>query len=158
MNRMILLAFVAGLAMAVSTAASAQGRPDGAGNSAGQRASAGQQDKRDAQRERAEIRRLEAEAKKAEAEVHNRSRQMRAENPPDEHADDAAFSAEQNADGQARAEQMRERRDEGKAIKEQYKDDREPGMEGVGSALDKEDDAEKQQQKEKKPWWKFWGD
>lgn len=51
--------------------------------------------------------------------------------------------------GSERSQEMRARRDERKAIQEEYRSDPEPGQEG----WDKEDG-----QSAKKPWWKFWGD
>jgi len=156
MKHKILTLFVVGLALSISAEAYSQGRSAGAGKNQGQRPTTGQYDKRDTQRERAEIRRLEAEGKRATAEAQNRSEQMRGENPPNEHADDAAFSAEQNVRGNERAEEMHDHRDEGKAIKEQYREGREPGQEGADSDAGKADVADEQQEKAKKPWWKFW--
>ena len=46
------------------------------------------------------------------------------------------------SDGKAKGAAMRERRDEGKAIKDAYREDVQAGGERV---------------KGKKPWWKFWG-
>ncbi|UCE87522.1 MAG: hypothetical protein JSU66_07350 [Deltaproteobacteria bacterium] len=48
----------------------------------------------------------------------------------------------EKSEGKAQGAAMRERRDEGKAIKEAYREDVKAGGERV---------------KGKKPWWKFWG-
>lgn len=158
MKHKLLSVCLIGAVLGISTAAYSQARPGGAGNKPGQPPSAGQQRETESMRQQAETRRQEAEAKRAEAEAKSRSELSRAEHPPNEHAADAAFSAEENATGSETAATMRERRDEGKAIKEEYRSNREPGQEGIGPDADTEDAADEQKQKAKKPWWKFWGD
>ena len=69
--------------------------------------------------------------------------------------------------GNERAQEMRARRDERKAIKEEYKSDRNAGRE-LASGLDPEvkseevaeeaEAAEDTKKKAKKPWWKLWED
>ena len=158
MKRKLLAASLVWVAVAASTVTYAQGRPAGAGNDRGQRPSAGQQRNVDSMRQQADLRRQEAEAKRAEAEAKNRSEQSRAEHPPNEQAADAAISAEENAGGGDTAAEMRDRRDESKAIKEEYKSNREPGQEGANRDSDSENVADEQKAKAKKPWWKLWGD
>lgn len=63
-----------------------------------------------------------------------------------------------DAHGNEKAEEMRARRDERTAIKEEYDANRDKGDEGVDRELDAEDRDEEQKEKAKKPWWKFWGD
>ena len=54
----------------------------------------------EANRQEAEARKADAEAKRAAAEEHNQSEEVRAEHPPNEHAADEAFLAEENAENQ----------------------------------------------------------
>ena len=145
-------------AVALWGAAQAQGRPDGAGRDQNQRPTAGQQRDANAMRRQAEQRRLEAEARRAEAEAKSRAEQSRTEHPQNEHAADAAMAAAENADGEETASEMRARRDERKVIQEEYRDNREPGQEGIASDEASEDTAEEQNEKAKKSWWKFWDD
>ena len=109
--------------LALSMSVYAQGkRPGGAGSGASNRPSMSQhRDRADTMRQQAEMRRQEAEARrlvaeakrqeadaqKAEAEAkraageeHNRSEDMRELHPPNEHAADEAFLAEENAENQ----------------------------------------------------------
>ena len=63
--------------------------------------------------------------------------------------------------GNERAQEMRARRDERKAIQEEYKSDRTAGQEAVsaaGSDDDSDEAADKAKDKPKKSWWKFWED
>lgn len=60
--------------------------------------------------------------------------------------------------GNEKSQEMRERRDERKQIKEEYRGDRENGQEGADLDSDDESLADEEQKKAKKPWWKFWGD
>lgn len=169
-HRLLTISF-AMTALAVSSIADAQGRSGGARDGAGNRPSETQRDmtsmQEQADERRAEAeehsleseqRRLEAEAKRAEGEAHNLSEQARAEHAPNEKANEAAMSAERNGMGNEKAAEMRARRDEGKAIKEDYRATREPGQEGVDSDEAGEEAADDQKAKAKKPWWKFWGD
>jgi len=61
--------------------------------------------------------------------------------------------------GNERAQEMRARRDERKAIKEEYKSDQKAGQE-VDSAPLSDDDSDEAvegaKEKSKKSWWKFW--
>ncbi len=109
--------------LALSMSVYAQGhRPVGAGSGAGNRPSMSQhRDRPDVMRQQSEMRRqeaearrlaaeakrqeavarqAEAEARRAAAEEHNRSEEARAEHPPNEHAADEAFLAEENAENQ----------------------------------------------------------
>lgn len=60
--------------------------------------------------------------------------------------------------GNEKSQEMRARSDERKEIKNQYRENLEPGQEGADLELDAEDRGDDQQKKAKKPWWKFWGD
>lgn len=60
--------------------------------------------------------------------------------------------------GNETSQEMRARRDERKQIKDEYKEEREAGQEGVDLEIDSEERTKEQQEKAKKPWWKFWGD
>lgn len=60
--------------------------------------------------------------------------------------------------GNETSQEMRARRDERKQIKDEYKEGREAGQEGVDLDNDPEERTKEQQEKAKKPWWKFWGD
>ena len=55
--------------------------------------------------------------------------------------------------GNEKSQEMRARRDEGKAIKEEYKAGKESGSDAATLEEEAGDEAEKQG---KKPWWKFW--
>lgn len=55
--------------------------------------------------------------------------------------------------GNETSQEMRARRDEGKAIKDEYKAREKSG----NSELDR-DTSEQGEKQDKKPWWKFWGD
>ena len=106
----------------ISLAADAQGRrPSGAGAHRGTarpgtgrpldigRANmASQRQEMEAAREAAAARQQEAERRRLEAEANNRSAEARAENPPNEHAADEAFLAEENAENQELREERRE--------------------------------------------------
>lgn len=157
MNQKFLPVCLIGVALTVSSAAYSQGRPGGAGGNPGQRPPAGQERNAESMRQQAETRRQEAEARRAEAEEKNRSELSRAEHPPNEDAADAALSVEDRAGGSDTAVEMRNRRDERKAIKEEYRDGREPGQEGANRDGDEESVADEQKEKAQKPWWKFWG-
>jgi colicin import membrane protein len=163
MKHMLLTGCAVVISLTMSISVFAQGRPADAGSNSQQTQSEQQPNTSDAKRERAEMKRLEAEAKRAEAEAHNQSEAMRAEHLPNERANDAVDAAEHNADrsenaGGEKADEMGARRDEGKAIKEQYRDDREAGQEGANLDDDEAETAGEQQKKAKKPWWKLWGD
>ena len=155
MKHKVLTALLASIALGMSAAADAQGRSGGAGAKPDR--PAGAQRDAGAMRERAESRREEAELRRERAEANNRSEQARAEHPPNENANEAAFRAEANAEGNRSAE-MLERRDERKAIQEEYRADREPGQEGADRDQDKDGIGEQQKAKAKKPWWRFWGE
>lgn len=63
--------------------------------------------------------------------------------------------------GSEQAQEMRARRDERKAIKEEYKSDRTPGQEADSAPIrddDIDESAEVAKDKPKKSWWKFWED
>lgn len=63
--------------------------------------------------------------------------------------------------GNERAQEMRGRRDERKAIMEEEKSDRTVGQEAdspANSANDSDEVAEEDKEKPKKAWWKFWED
>ena len=159
MKQNLLALMFFGAALAASGAADAQGRPEGAGNSGGQRPPVSQQRDTQPMREQAEMRRKEAEAGRAEAEAKARSEAARAEHPPNEHATVEASEAADNArGGNETASEIRNRRDERKAIQEEYRGSRDPGQEGAGPDADSDAVAAGRQQKAKKPWWKFWGD
>lgn len=73
-------------------------------------------------------------------------------------SDDTSRDDRSDADGMrgnAKAEEMRNRRDERKQIKEEYRADREPGQERATPSEDSPD-GESAAKKPKKPWWKFW--
>ncbi len=165
MNRILLTGTLAMIAAAAYSAADAQGRPGNAGNSGAERQSMPQRDAASLRREKAEAERLESERRKieaarkrAEGEAHGQSAEARAEHQPNEHAADAATVSDANAGGSATATEMRERRDEGRAIKEAYRADREPGQEGVDPDAADPDGGATQKEAAKKPWWKFWGE
>lgn len=95
------------------------------------------------------------------------------EGPRDQQKDmiDAAkkdIEGRRNLDGEAaetkgneRAQEMRARRDERKAIQEEYKSDRTMGQtvdSAPGSDDDSEGNADEVKEKPKKSWWKFWED
>lgn len=165
MNRILLTGTLAMMAVAAYSVADAQGRPGDAGNSGAERQSMPQRDSASLRREKAEAERVEAERRKmeaarkrAEAEAQSQSAEARTEHRPNEHAADAAAASDANAGGSATAAEMRERRDEGKAIKEAYRADREPGQEGVDRDAAGPDGGATQKEETKKPWWKFWGE
>lgn len=68
--------------------------------------------------------------------------------------------------GNEKAQEMRARRDERKAIMEEYKSDKKAGQEADSargsdvdaSDIDSDEVAEEAKEKPKKPWWKIWGD
>lgn len=71
-------------------------------------------------------------------------------------SDDRSGDMGDRVDGQrgsARAQEMRNRRDERKQIKEEYRADREAGQERADPSETGGADGSK---KAKKPWWKFW--
>ena len=63
--------------------------------------------------------------------------------------------------GSEQAQEMRARRDERKAIQEEYKSDRTPGQEADSAPIpddDVDEAAKDAKEKPKKSWWKFWED
>ena len=100
-------------------------------------------------RERAEDMREEAEERAEEA-------RERAE----ESADEAGMQGQDNAAtrGSEKSQEMRARRDERKQIQEEYREGRENGDDEIDGDDMIADDAAARQKKDKKPWWKFWGD
>jgi hypothetical protein len=100
-------------------------------------------------RERAEDMREEAEERAAEG-------RERAE----EGAGDGGMRGQDNAAsrGSEKSQEMRARRDERKQIQEEYREGRESGDDAIDGddMIDSDDSTAKK--KEKKPWWKFWGD
>jgi len=73
----------------------------------------------------------------------------------DDRSDDDSGRHADGMRGNAKAEEMRNRRDERKQIKEEYRADREPGQERATPSEDSPD-GESAAKKPKKPWWKFW--
>lgn len=64
-------------------------------------------------------------------------------------------------EGSERAQEMRARRDERKAIKEEYESGRIQGQEADSAPINNDtvdEQAEEAKDKPKKPWWKFWED
>ena len=55
--------------------------------------------------------------------------------------------------GNEKSQEMRARRDEGKAIKDEYKAREKSGNSELDRVTSEEDEK-----KDKKPWWKFWGE
>lgn len=72
----------------------------------------------------------------------------------------AERKAGKQSSGNETANEMRARRDERKAIQEEYRSSRTPGQERAdASAIAESDDpGDAAAKKPKKPWWKFWGD
>lgn len=164
MRQLLMIGGLVLAAITVDTSAHAQGRPAGAGQGTANRPTATQPNERSAMRQQAETRRQEAEARRqeaatrrAEAETMNRSERLHADHPPNEHAADEAFAADEISGGSDNAGEMRDRRDARKAIQEEYRGNRVPGQEGADPDSDKETVADEQKAKSKKPWWKFWG-
>ena len=64
--------------------------------------------------------------------------------------------------GNEKSQEMRARRDERKAIKAEYTENREAGQEGIDRDTDSDEAADEaadeQKAKDKKPWYKFWDD
>ena len=60
--------------------------------------------------------------------------------------------------GNEKAQEMRARRDERKRIKEEYDATGAKSRDEVEPALESDDDEAPMAKKDKKPWWKFWGD
>lgn len=114
------LFFAATLAMA---GANAQGhRPAGVGGqSAGHSPTAfggsleSQRFHSDFGRTTADTKRAEADAKREAAKAKNKSEDARAAHPPNEHAADEAFLAEQNADNKDQRDQRRDSKSENRA-------------------------------------------
>jgi hypothetical protein len=156
MEHKSLTALIVCIAFSISATAYAQSGSGGAGARPDQRPAGTQRDTR-SMREQAESRREQAELKRQRAEAKNRSAQARTEHPLNENAADAAFRAGENAESGSSAEMLK-RRDERKAIHDEYRDSREPGQEGANPDQDKDDAAEQQKVKAKKSWWKFWGE
>ena len=121
MIRSIFVSVVLAALLTWSISADAQGRNPSGGAGAGNRPSMGQQqDMRsmrqqselrrqeseirrqatETRRQEAELRKAEAENKRIAAEENNRSEESRTEHPPNGHAADEAFLAEENAESQ----------------------------------------------------------
>ena len=64
--------------------------------------------------------------------------------------------------GNKKSQEMRARCDERKAIKGEYQENRETGQEGIDQDTDvdeaADEAADEQKAKDKKSWYKFWGD
>ena len=117
MLRLIVSSSLCAALLAVGSTAAAQGRrPSAAPQTGTQRSLPAQVENRrptDTSGQ-AQARRAEAEARRQAAAANNKSAEARAAHPPNEHAADEAFLAEQNAEGRdarsARREQRRENR------------------------------------------------
>lgn len=90
------------------------------------------------ERQRAEVGTPEARSRQAEGDA-DRARER----------ESARIESEAGKRGDELGEEMRTRRDERKAIQEEYRGEREPGQE----RQDEQDGKPA-----KKPWWKFWDD
>lgn len=152
MKRTIATIGAAALLIACSAFANAQDRPA----AGGQRANPSQQSDAATAEKKTEERRKEAEARRTEAEEQNRSMEMRAGKTPEELAEEGKARGESAMNAGATGEQMRERRDERKAIQDAYRENREAGEDGANPEAEEQDEDEDQKDKEKKPWWKFW--
>ena len=82
-------------------------------------------------------------------------------------AQESRKRADAELKGNERAQEMRARRDERKAIKEEYKSDRNAGQESASGLVpevkseevaEEAEAAEETKEKAKKPWWKLWQD
>jgi hypothetical protein len=96
----------------------------------------------------------------------NAARAEQTRSRAEETNDDLTAKRRSNAEdpqtkGSEQAQEMRARRDERKAIREEYKSDRTPGQEADSAPIPGDDvdaAAEDAKEKPKKPWWKFWED
>ena len=108
---------------------------------------------RDASEQREEQARERAEYAREEAEE-----MAEREMAEDRYQGDASGQDNAATRGNEKSQEMRARRDERKEIMEEYRDGREAGDDGIDQDAEREEIAEEQQAKAKKPWWKFWGD
>jgi hypothetical protein len=105
---------------------------------------------REATEKRADAARDEAE------EIAERERDMAEEHDRDQAKQGLRDIDESASPGNEKSQDMRARRDERKEIMGDYRDDERMKAEAASDSTDENANAE--EKKGKKPWWKFWGD
>jgi len=155
MNRLLIgMLLAAGLALPASDAMAQQsggkGKSKGAANAEMREQQDRAKDEADEAADLAEEERERAEEAKERAEQ-ERERAEVEEGFGNDLDNDQARDAGR---GNKKSQEMGARRDERKAIKGEYQENREAGQQATEA--DEADDE--QQKKDKKPWWKFWDD